>query len=541
MLGVAWLAALGAVLLQQTLVALGLATLGLVLVATLGLAPVRTAFVGEQRKLTALLNAAPEGVLEIDTDGRIVFVNPQLCALFGYVPAELLGQPIEILVPPAFRQGHAAHRKAFWTSSSSRPMGTGLDISGLRKDGSLIFIDISLNRVQTRRGTAIFCVVRDNSARKAFETKLLENNRRLAESVAALEQNSLELRTLTEMGELLHSSNSEAELYGIFASTMEKLFPRLSGALYMLGESRATASATCVWGAQAVLLDPRINREDCWALRRGRPHFNDQPAAHPRCAHLHGNPTLSGRCIPLLGHGGELLGMLQLVADDPDAVQELAAPARAPLLQALANQFALSSANLRLRETLREQSTIDPLTGLNNRRVLDGYFEESIRRALAERRDIALLLLDIDHFKSFNDRLGHDCGDIALREVGGLLRQSVRHDDVVCRMGGEEFSILLPDTSQQDAEQVAEKLRHGVEALPLQRDGRPLARITVSIGVAVLRAQGETAAALLRRADRALYRAKAAGRNRVVTSGPDDDAGPQSRVTLVPARLRAPP
>jgi diguanylate cyclase (GGDEF)-like protein len=179
------------------------------------------------------------------------------------------------------------------------------------------------------------------------------------------------------------------------------------------------------------------------------------------------------------------------------------------------------------------QSTIDPLTGLHNRRVLDDYFDAGIRTALEQQRQVALLVLDIDHFKSFNDCLGHDCGDLALREVGALLRRSVRHDDIVCRMGGEEFAVVLPDTPPQEAERTADQLRRLVEGLRLQHDGRMLATITVSIGVATLDPKGDTANALLRRADRALYRAKAAGRNCVAVSSPADDIEPQRRITLV--------
>ncbi len=221
-LGAAMLAALAVALLQEPVASIALTIAGPVMVATLGFAPIRSAFSSEQRKLAALLNAVPEGVLEIDATGSIVFVNPQLCELFGYLPAELLGQPVELLVPPAARKGHPERRTAFSTSSRSRPMGSSLDISGVRKDGSLIAVDISLSRLETRRGTVMYCLVRDNSARRAFETQLMDSNQRLTDSVTTLERNSLELQTLTEMGELLHSSNNEPELCAIVAHTMPR-------------------------------------------------------------------------------------------------------------------------------------------------------------------------------------------------------------------------------------------------------------------------------------------------------------------------------
>lgn len=528
----AWLAAIAAVWLQQNLLAGLLASAGLALVVTAGLGPIRRAFVREQSKLTALLNAAPEGILEIDPDGRIVFANPALCELFGYGPGELLGLPVEVLVPQAYRHAHVAHRTEFRHSSRSRPMGSGLDIQGVRRDGSLVPIDIGLNRIQTSRGTAMYCTVRDMSVRKAFETQLIDSNRRLTESVATLERHSFELRTLTEMGELLHSSNTEAELYGIVGHTMERLFPGFTGALYTLADSRTSAGRVCTWGTGAAGLPQEISCQDCWTLRRGRPHGGTDLSGHLRCAHLGEHAGDSGQCIPLLGHG-ELMGLLHFVVGGSEQAGELCAPARLQLLHALANQIALSLANLRLRETLRLQSTIDPLTGLHNRRVLDGYFNVGIRTALEQQRPVALLMLDIDHFKSFNDCLGHDCGDLALREVGNLLRRSVRHDDIVCRMGGEEFAIVLPDANLQDAERTAEQLRSLVEGLRLQHDGRMLMPITVSVGVAVLDLREDTASSLLRRADRALYRAKAAGRNRVIVGGQADETGPQRRLSIL--------
>ncbi len=532
MLGLAWLAALVAVLLRQNILAAMLACGGLVLVATAGLNPIRRAFAREQSKLAALLNAAPEGILEIDATGRMVFVNPALCELFGYRAEEMLGQSVEMLVPPAHRGGHAARRTEFSASARSRPMGSGLDIAGVRKDGTLVPIDISLNRIHSRRGTAVYCMVRDVSARKAVETQLLEGNRRLTASVAALERGSFELRSLTEMGELLHSSNTAAELHDIVARTMEHLFPEVSGGLHALADS-GTAGTAAAWGPAAHRLARTFTRDDCWAMRRGRPHHCGRSSDQPPCMHLAGHLPLASQCIPLLGHG-ELLGVLHLATDDEVLARELDSSSRLQLLQALANQVALSWANLRLRETLRAQSTIDPLTGVGNRRVLDAYLDTGVRTALSEQRAVALLLLDLDHFKSFNDRFGHDCGDIALRETGALLQRSLRHGDIVCRMGGEEFAAILPDTQVQDAERVAEKLRHCIEALRLQREGRPLAKITVSIGVAMLELQGDTPTAWLRRADRALYRAKEAGRNRVTVGGADEDTGVRPRISVVP-------
>lgn len=532
----AWIPAIAAAMLQQTLVAMLLAIAGPLLVATWGLAPIRRALFGEQLRLSALLNAVPEGVLEVDARGVITFANPQLCDLFGYLPHELVGQPVELLVPQESRHAHVEKRAAFWSSARSRPMGSGLDITGVRKDGTRIPVDISLTRVQTRRGPVMYCLVRDSSARHAFETRLVESNRRLKETVATLERSSLELHTLNEMGELLHSSHSEQELYGILSRTMERLFPGWTGALYMVSVSRETARTAHAWGREAARLKTAITSDDCWALRRGRPHHVDGEGSHPPCSH-HMNATARRQhCVPLTGQG-ELLGILHL-SEDEEAPSTIARAApQSQFLQALANQVALSTANLRLRNSLRAQSTIDPLTGLGNRRLVDERFDALIQQARAEGRDVALLVLDVDHFKTFNDHFGHECGDLVLREIGAVLRRSLRHDDLPCRLGGEEFVVLLPDTSLTEAERVAEKLRNSVEQLRLQRNGYPLGKVSVSAGVASVRPESDTVEALMRRADRALYRAKAAGRNCVMVGGFQDDTGVQPRLVLAHSKV----
>src|SRR5690606_13720823 len=171
---------------------------------------------------------------------------------------------------------------------------------------------------------------------------------------------------------------------------------------------------------------------------------------------------------------------------------------------------------LSLRERLRLQSIRDPLTGLFNRR----YLEESAAREIArcERRDcpLSLMMLDIDHFKAFNDVHGHAGGDALLARFGKLLAEHSRGEDIACRYGDEEFTLILPEAPAEAAMQRAGAIRSAVEAMRVQHMGRELPQVTVSIGVATFPANGNTPEALMRAADEALYRAKHEGRNRVV-------------------------
>ena len=169
-----------------------------------------------------------------------------------------------------------------------------------------------------------------------------------------------------------------------------------------------------------------------------------------------------------------------------------------------------------LREKLHEQAMHDKLTGLYNRHYVEEWFGLELRRAQRHGRPIAAIMLDVDHFKRFNDSFGHEAGDLVLRELAGALRRSTRGSDVASRYGGEEFLVLLPECPLDAALRKAEQLREEVAKLELRYDGRPLGPVSVSLGVASFPDHAKESAELLRRADEALYLAKQAGRNRVV-------------------------
>jgi diguanylate cyclase (GGDEF)-like protein len=163
-----------------------------------------------------------------------------------------------------------------------------------------------------------------------------------------------------------------------------------------------------------------------------------------------------------------------------------------------------------------EQETItDPLLGIFNRRFLDRRMLDEVLRAQRHRLDLSLLMVDIDNFKQVNDTWGHQVGDLVLQHLIQMLEADLRQTDILARFGGEEFVILLPHTSEQDAFKLAEKLRRIVEQTPLHRI--PELRVTVSIGTSSLLPDGDDAHSLLERADKSMYRAKREGRNRVVS------------------------
>jgi len=187
-----------------------------------------------------------------------------------------------------------------------------------------------------------------------------------------------------------------------------------------------------------------------------------------------------------------------------------------------ASQIALLLASLQLRETLREQSIRDPLTRLFNRRFLEESLERELELASRKKQSVAVLFLDLDHFKRFNDTFGHDAGDMVLQSLADLFRTFFRATDICCRYGGEEFAIILPESSSPDAAKRADALRSEVKNLRLQYKKQTLGQLTLSAGVAAFPEHGSTAGELLETADKCLYESKSRGRDVVTVAIPQN-------------------
>ena len=319
---------------------------------------------------------------------------------------------------------------------------------------------------------------------------------------------------LAKMGELLQSCISKDEVFAAALGFAPRIFPTSRGSVALLNAGRDLVEMVGQWHdcqIPATVFEPSC----CWALRTGHPHLVVAGDTTAPCVHASGvkNTYL---CIPILAQG-EALGILHFQATDDAPVM---ADAELSFKTTFAGQVGLSVANIRLREALRAQSIKDPLTGLYNRRYLTEMLEREIRRAVRAEQPLGILMLDLDHFKKFNDTYGHDAGDTVLRETASFLTKSIRIEDIVCRFGGEEFVIILPTADLNASHARAERIRSKLRELTVLHQGQSLGMITVSVGVAALPQHGTSPRELLDAADAALYRAKREGRDRVVVADP---------------------
>ena len=217
------------------------------------------------------------------------------------------------------------------------------------------------------------------------------------------------------------------------------------------------------------------------------------------------------------GGAGAALGVVALTGRDGDRPFDEADLSRVRGLAATAALALACERATRARDQLARAVAVDPLTGLLNRGGIDARLREELDRARRHREPVALVAIDIDRFKAVNDALGHPAGDAVLRGLAAIFRRSVRAFDLCARFGGDEFAVVMPRAAAAAACRIAERIRRrvqhfGPEAVP---PAPPGVRVTASFGVAVSRPPDTTPSALVERADRALYAAKAKGRNRV--------------------------
>ena len=318
-----------------------------------------------------------------------------------------------------------------------------------------------------------------------------------------------EVKLLGELNEWLQSCRSLDEPFGMVSKFMSHLLPDAEGSIYVFSSSRDVLEGRAGWNGGSHR--DHIQPGECWGLRRGRTYEYGASEVEFTCEHAKPHDGRPYFCFPILAHG-ETVGLMHLRAM-PERAGDFSTCK--PLAQMCAEQISMAIANVRMRDQLQDQSVRDPLTGLVNRRHMTDTLRKAITRSCNTGAPLSLIAVDVDHFKKFNDNHGHDAGDMVLRAAGAVLAQACDGDEVACRMGGKEFTLVLPGVRPEDVITKAELLRQSVEAVTVRYGEKTLPRITVSLGVAHYPAHGTMPQDLMRSADEALYDAKAKGRNQV--------------------------
>lgn len=402
-----------------------------------------------------IFNASPDPVvLTRLADGGLVAANDGFAAQSGYAGAEAMGM--------------TTLEMNLWKNPADRERLVGalhedghcdnLEVVLLRKDGSEFTGLLSAKIIQMKGVPHIVTVIRDVTARKRAE----EAQRRSQELLTLFIRQSpiyAFIKEVTPTGSrVLHVSDNFQQLLGssvsdLLGKTMSELFPPEFAAT-MTADDRAVIANGLV-----VKLDEDFNGRHYTSIKF---------------------PIIQGERVLLAGYTIDI------------------------------------TERKRLEEQLRQQATTDDLTGVANRRRFLELAQTETSRALRYRHPLALALIDIDHFKKINDTYGHAAGDQALLALAEICRTNIRAIDVFARFGGDEFAVLLPETSREEAAEVMQRVGLAVAARPADLDCGPVA-ITISAGIAGLASGEDSLDALLRRADQALYQAKEAGRNRVMT------------------------
>jgi diguanylate cyclase (GGDEF)-like protein len=368
---------------------------------------------------------------------------------------------------------------------------------------------------------AMFLVGRENHQRladyirmkieqEAMNADLQKVTLDLTDTLAVLRRRECELTTIARMSDMLQSCRTSTEAYPIIAETAAILFPLAGGSLARVNPETQDLTRVAAWGPSQSWSFPEFQEEDCRALRTDQEYETAGSRHAVRCQHLvtaEGKPCL---CLPLKLQG-KTRGLVSLVLAEGGAFDD----AIRQVLHSFADVVKLSLANLQFRETLVEQAFRDPLTGLFNRRYLMETLPREIRRSQRRRAPLTIAMLDIDHFKRFNDVYGHDAGDLVLAELAAQFAGALRADDVACRYGGEEFLFVLPGCSLAAAYQRMTEISLKTKGTANVIRGKKLPGITLSIGLAAWSDSLLASESLITAADKAMYAAKRMGRDRI--------------------------
>jgi diguanylate cyclase (GGDEF)-like protein/PAS domain S-box-containing protein len=396
-----------------------------------------------------LLEAAPDAMVIVEAEGKIVMVNGQTEELFGYPREELVGQRVETLVPDCLRESHSSHRFEYAANPHVRSMGMGLELYGQRKDGSQFPVDISLSPLHTQDGTFVLSAIRDIT-----EWRRAEQDASLFRAVVESSQDAIISKDLSDV---ITTWNAGAErLYG-----------------YTADEAKGKSIT--------MLVPPGLDDDMPEILRRV--HSGEQIdnyetiRARKDGTQVHVSLTVS----PVCDRDGQLTGASVIARD--------------------------ISTRLRYQEQLRYLADHDALTGLLNRRQFEREVSEQVGRAHRYGELSTLLMIDIDGFKKINDTYGHRVGDRALKAIAVALKRRLRDTDQVARVGGDEFAVLLPYAGAEQGGDIAADLQRLISGCSVEVEDSEV-HLSMSIGLVQIDSDTKDDESVFIEADKLMYEDK---------------------------------
>ncbi|WFB49163.1 diguanylate cyclase [Vibrio coralliilyticus] len=326
-----------------------------------------------------------------------------------------------------------------------------------------------------------------------------------------IRQRTNEIELMHRLANMLAACNNMIEAQKIVSDVLPRILGNVNGSVSLMRASRNQLVTQLDWGEEWPG-SRSFAPDECWSLRKGRVYQSNDEFHTLSCEHMENVGDNQTLCIPLTAHGNTI-GIMHLYFGSSEIeIDEITEQ----LAFSVAEHLGLALANLSLQEKLRSQALSDPLTGLFNRRFFEQKLTEHAMNSATSEQPLSLLMLDLDHFKRFNDNFGHDAGDFVLKEISALLKRSVGDDEIACRLGGEELAVLLPQSNMKQATEFANTLCEAVRSLHLEHKGLSLGQLGVSIGVSTYPKPSSDMESLVKMADQALYMAKDLGRSRVV-------------------------
>ncbi|RCJ41802.1 diguanylate cyclase [Nostoc punctiforme NIES-2108] len=459
-----------------------------------------------QQMQQLFLDNGPFGAYIKDEESRLLYYNQELQSKFSVDSQEWLGKTDSEFLPDP-EEGRQIMENDQVVLKTLRPLKLIEEVKIPDNDQPCYWLSFKFPFNDYATGAyRIGGISIDITESIEAQRSLTDLNQQLEEKTLELEVKKRELISLSDMADTLYSCESEDEVYQVVALTCSKLFPNMSGSIYIIANSKNYVQINSIWGGERSSKEI-FSLSDCWALRRGKLNLLSPRNSGLICSHLIEPVSGAHLCLPLFGQG-ELVGILHIYA-----LEEIS-PEDQQTTEIIARTLGIALNNLSIKKRLTHDSLRDGMTQLFNQSYMQTITEQRLAEAERSGQPLSIIFLDIDNFKSYNSRYGHVTANIVLQGLAKLLLKSIRSFDIACRWGGEEFVIVMPNMTLETLRKRVEQLRLDVEQMQLRDGDQILQSITASFGIAVSE-PGITVKDFLNRANQAMLEAKRTGKNRV--------------------------